>query len=178
MTKFSGTKHRPLRANLTAPVHTLRQRTLTHEGGAAYVHDPESELFVLAATNMVGEGTFYEHASDRDARFVDLVHQVTATNPAFIAGADPGAGKVGLAQYLRESMLMRSAAVVMAAEYVKAGEPFGHLGASAVGHHLPEGGDLAEIGRHQQQRHEQALGGDAPHPAPPGASQGLVGGVF
>ena len=123
MTKFSGTKHRPLRANLMAPVHTLRQRTLTHEGGAAYVRDPESELFVLAATIMVGEGTFYEHASDRDARFVDLVHQVTATNPAFIAGADPGAGKVGLAQYLRESMLMRSAAVVMAAEYVKAGGP-------------------------------------------------------
>jgi hypothetical protein len=63
---------------------------------------------------MVGEGTFYERASDRDARFVGLVHQVTAANPAFIAGADPEAGKVGLAQYLRETMLMRSAAVVMA----------------------------------------------------------------
>ena len=52
----------------------------------------------------------------RDARFVDLVHEVTATNPAFIAGADVDAGKVGLAQYLRETMLMRSAAVVMAAK--------------------------------------------------------------
>ena len=114
MTKFSGTKHRPLRANLMAPVRTLCQRTRTHERGAAYVRDPGSELFLLAATNMVGEGTFYERASDRDARFVDLVHQVTATNPAFIAGADPQAGKIGLAQYLRETMLMRSAAVVRA----------------------------------------------------------------
>ena len=70
---------------------------------------------------MVGEDTFYERAADRDARFVDLVREVTAANPAFIAGADVDAGKVGLVQYLRETMLMRSAAVVMAAEYVAAG---------------------------------------------------------
>jgi len=142
MTKFSGTKHRPLRANLMAPVRTLRQRTRTHERGAAYVRDPGSELFLLAATNMVGEGTFYERASDRDARFVDLVHQVTATNPAFIAGADPQAGKIGLAQYLRETMLMRSAAVVMAAEYVKAG---GAGGRSVVARALQRPDEPAEI---------------------------------
>ncbi len=142
MTKFSGTKHRPLRVNLVAPVRTLRQRTLTREGGTAYLRDPESELFLLAATNMVGEGTFYERASDRDARFVDLVHQVTATNPAFIAGADPRAGKVGLAQYLRETMLMRSAAVVMAAEYVKAG---GAGGRSVVARALQRPDEPAEI---------------------------------
>ncbi len=80
-----------------------------------------SELFLLAATNMVGEDTFYERAAVRDARFVELVREVTASDPAFIAGADVDAGTVGLAQYLRETMLMRSAAVVMAAEYVAAG---------------------------------------------------------
>src|SRR5213593_4808515 len=106
MPKFSGTKRRPLRPNLTASIRTLGQRTLTYEGGGALVRDPESELFLLAATNMVGEDTFYERAAKRDARFVDLVHAVTASNPAFIAGADVEAGKVGLAQYLRESMLM------------------------------------------------------------------------
>ena len=123
MTKFSGTKRRPLRTNLTAPIKTLGRRTLTYEAGRAFVRDAESELFLLAATNMVGEDTFYERAADRDARFVDLVHAVTASNPAFIAGADPDAGKVGLAQHLRETMLMRSAAVVMAAEYIAAGAP-------------------------------------------------------
>jgi len=142
MTKFSGTKRRPRRANLMAPVRTLRQRTVTHEGGAAYWRDPESELFLLAATNMVGEDTFYERASDRDARFVDLVHRVTAANPAFIAGADPEAGRVGLAQYLRETMLMRSAAVVMAAEYVKAG---GAGGRSVVARALQRPDEPAEI---------------------------------
>src|ERR1700759_4743382 len=118
MTKFSGTKRCPLRPNLTAPIKTLRQRALTYEGGQAFVRDAESELFLLAVTNMVGEDTFYERAADRDARFVELIHDVTASNPAFIAAADVEAGRVGLVQYLRESMLMRSAAVVMAAEYV------------------------------------------------------------
>jgi hypothetical protein len=118
MPKFSGTDRRPLRTNLTAPIRTLRARTVTHEGGEAYERDPESELFLLATTNMVGEDTFYERAASRDRRFVDLVHAVTASNPAFIAGADVDAGKVGLVQYLRQSMHMRSAAVVMAAEYV------------------------------------------------------------
>ena len=62
MSKFSGTRRRPLRANVAAPVRTLPHPTLTHEGGLAHVRDAESELFLLAATNMVGEDTFYERA--------------------------------------------------------------------------------------------------------------------
>ena len=116
MSKFSGTRRRPLRANLTAPVRTIDRHTLTHEGGLAHVRDAESELFLLAATNMVGEDTFYERAAQRDARFVALVHQVTTTNPAFVAQ---------LAPFLRTTLLMRSASVVMAAEYVAAGGPHG-----------------------------------------------------
>ncbi|MGH9223518.1 MAG: TROVE domain-containing protein, partial [Acidimicrobiales bacterium] len=125
MTKFSGTRRRPLRANLTAPVHTTGRRTFTHEGGAAYRRDAESDLFLLAATNLVGEDTFYERATNhgvqatqagRDERFKTLVHDVTAANPAFVAGLVP---------YLRQSLLMRSASMVMAAEYVAAGGPHG-----------------------------------------------------
>ena len=55
MPKFSGTKRRPLRTNLTAPVATTTERTRTFEGGDAFARDPESELFTLAVTNMVGE---------------------------------------------------------------------------------------------------------------------------
>ncbi|HTX01641.1 MAG TPA: hypothetical protein VMD59_22855, partial [Acidimicrobiales bacterium] len=79
MSKFSGTKRRLLRANLTAPVATTGETTRTHEGGEAFVRDAESELFLLAATNMVGEDTFYESGPARDARFVGLVHEVTKT---------------------------------------------------------------------------------------------------
>jgi hypothetical protein len=142
MTKFSGTKRRPLRTNVTAPIKTLRRRALTHEGGRAFVRDAQSELFLLAATNMVGEDTFYERAADRDARFVDLVHGVAATNPAFIAGADPEGAKIGLAQYLRQNLLMRSAAVVMAAEYVAAGGPGGR---SVIARALQRADEPAEL---------------------------------
>jgi hypothetical protein len=90
----------------------------------------------------VAEDTFYEHAGTRDARFVALVHAVTASNPAFIAGADVDNGKVGLAQYLRETMLMRSAAVVMAAEYVAAGGPHGR---SVVARALQRADEPAEL---------------------------------
>ena len=64
MAKFSGTKRQPRRINLTAPIRTRWRRTFTHEGGVGYARDPESELFLLAATNMVGEDTFYERAAD------------------------------------------------------------------------------------------------------------------
>ena len=142
MGKFSGTNRKPRRTNVTAPVRTRGARVLTHEQGIGYARDPQSDLFLLAATNMVGEDTFYERADVRDARYVDLVHEVTAANPAFIAGADVDAGKVGLAQYLREHMLMRSAAVVMAAEYVAAG---GAGGRSVVARALQRADEPAEM---------------------------------
>jgi hypothetical protein len=141
MAKFSGS-NRALRSNLIGPIRTRRARALTYEGGVGYSRDAESDLFLLAATNMVGEDTFYERAGDRDARFVELVREVTATNPAFIAGADVDAGKVGLVQYLRETMLMRSASLVMAAEYVAAG---GVGGRSTVARALQRPDEPAEM---------------------------------
>src|SRR5947207_3551804 len=154
MSKFSGTDRRLLRVNLTGPIRTRGRGVLTHEGGGAFGREPESDLFLLAATNMVGEDTFYERAATRDARFVDLVHQVTATNPAFIAGADPDNGKVGLAQYLRQTMLMRSAAVVMAAEYVAAGGPFGR---SVIARALRRPDEPAELVGYWLATHGRAL---------------------
>jgi hypothetical protein len=142
MTKFTGTKHRPFRANVTAPVRTTAEQIPSFEGGSALARDSASELFLLAATNMVGEDTFYERASDRDGRFVSLVREMTASDPAFIAGLDPTAGKVGLAEYLRSTMLMRSAAIVMAAEYVAAG---GADGRSVVSRALQRADEPAEM---------------------------------
>jgi hypothetical protein len=133
MTKFTGSKRRPLRTNVTAPVRTTDARVLTHEGGLAYARDAESDLFLLAVTNMVGEDTFYERAGDRDARFRTLVHQVTMTNPAFVAG---------LAPYLRTTMQMRSAALVVAAEYVAAG---GANGRAVIARVLQRADEPAEM---------------------------------
>lgn len=111
MPKFAGKT-----APKTAPIRTTSARTATYEGGPALERDAKSALFLLAVANMVGEDTFYESAADRDNRFKTLIHQVVAEDPDWVARFVP---------YLRGQMRMRSASVVMAAEYVKAGGPNG-----------------------------------------------------
>lgn len=96
----------------TAPVASKKGRkpdALTYEGGAGYSREAKSELFLLAATNMVSENTFYERGKDRDERFVKLIRKVAHDDPDWLARFVP---------FLRERMNMRSASIVMAAETV------------------------------------------------------------
>src|SRR3954468_6838541 len=102
-------------ATLTSPVRAVR-RALTHEGGPAYARDVKGELFLLAVTTMVGEDTFYEAADARDERFRTLVHAATQEDSDWVARFVP---------WLRNTANMRSASVVAAVEYVRAGGPFG-----------------------------------------------------
>lgn len=90
--------------------------TVTFEGAPAFTRKAKSELFLLAIVNMVGEATFYETAESRDARFEKLVHEVTQKDPDWIARFVP---------YMRNTLHLRTASLVMAAEYVKAGGPNG-----------------------------------------------------
>lgn len=111
MTKFAVKGRAP---NVTSPVSTTEDRVLTYEGHLGYGRDAKSDLFLLAVTNMVREQTFYEEASERDLRFRSLARQVTQEDPDWVARFVP---------YLRRSMQMRSAPIVLAAEYLKAGGP-------------------------------------------------------
>jgi hypothetical protein len=119
MSKFgklaSVLRRRGTKGSATSPV-TTTGAALTHEAGAGYRRDPKSDLFLLAVTNFVGEDTFYEKASDRDARFRDLVATVTREDPEWLARFVP---------WLRRTALMRSASIVAAVEYVRAGGPYG-----------------------------------------------------
>lgn len=109
MGKFNQTGVKP---NVKSPIVTEQTPTShTHEGGAGYARDAKGELFLLAVTNMVGENTFYEKATDRDARFEGLVHQVAIEDPEWMARFIP---------WLRGEANMRSASLVAAAEAVKA----------------------------------------------------------
>ena len=73
---------------------------------------------------MVAERTFYETAGKRDERFVELIHKVTRNDPEWVQRFVP---------WLRNEGNMRTAAVVVAAEYVAAGGPEGRkVIASAV----------------------------------------------
>lgn len=115
MAKFSARKNRP---NVHSPVVTrvTAPDTTTHQGGLGFSRDAKSDLFLLALSNMVGEQTFYEPGKGRDIRFRSLIHQVVKEDPDWVARFVP---------YLRDTMNMRSASLVMAAEYVAAGGPRG-----------------------------------------------------
>lgn len=83
----------------------------TYQGGRGRERDARSELFLLAVANFVSQQTFYESGADQDDRFATLVRELAVTDPAWTAG---------LLGWLRGEGNLRTAAVVGAAEYVKA----------------------------------------------------------
>jgi hypothetical protein len=93
------------------PVRTTGQAETNPQGGLGLARDVQSELYLLAIANLVGESTFYETASNRDNRFVQLVHQAVALDPGWVAR---------LIRHLRRDLGMRSVAVVAAAQYALA----------------------------------------------------------
>lgn len=114
MSKFSI--RRP--AGPTGPVatQTAAPDLVTCEGAPGWSRDAHSELFLAAVTSLV-EPTFYEGgASARVDRLRDLVRQVVAVDPLWVARFVP---------YLRGVLHLRSVAIVVAAEYVAAGGPVG-----------------------------------------------------
>ncbi|MEZ7005809.1 TROVE domain-containing protein [Streptomyces sp. AD55] len=113
MSRFNTRTARPA---VSSPVTTTASAA-THEGGAGYQRDPKGELFLLAVSNLVGQHTLYESGPDRDSRFQSLVRQLAVDDPDWTAG---------FLVWLRGSANMRTAAVVGAAEFVKA-----RLGAAA-----------------------------------------------
>lgn len=110
MGKFNNPKMTAAPTVAKSPMTTTGP-AVTFEGGAGFNRDVRSELLMLAVSNMVGEGTFYESAGDRDNRFRDLVHAVAVTDPEWMVQFIP---------WLRNGAKMRSASIVAACEAVKA----------------------------------------------------------
>lgn len=81
-------------------------KTVNHEGAAAYKLSPEMELYTAVATAGLSD-TFYEKQDTRLARIQTLLGQ---TNPDFAAR---------LAIYARNNMHLRSVPLVMAVELAK-----------------------------------------------------------
>ncbi|MFE9127113.1 TROVE domain-containing protein [Streptomyces sp. NPDC007148] len=108
MSRFNTRSTRP---SGQSPIATTGETTATHQGGTGYIRDAKGELFLLAVTNMVGIDTFYETAGKRDDRYAALVRKLALTDPAWTAG---------LLSWLRGEGNLRTAAIVGAAEFVKA----------------------------------------------------------
>ncbi|MFF9282300.1 TROVE domain-containing protein [Streptomyces griseosporeus] len=102
---------RTAKAQPASPVTTTGRVLRTHEGGRGRERDPRSELFLLAVSHLVSQQTFYESGTARDQRFVNLVRELAVADPSWTAG---------LLGWLRGEGNIRTAAVVGAAEYVKA----------------------------------------------------------
>ncbi|MGW5035040.1 TROVE domain-containing protein [Streptomyces nigra] len=102
---------RAAKAQPTSRVTSTGRVLRTFEGGRGRERDARSELFLLAVANFVSQKTFYESGADRDDRFAALVRELAVSEPEWTAG---------LLGWLRTEGNLRTAALVGAAEYVKA----------------------------------------------------------
>ncbi|PYC87450.1 TROVE domain-containing protein [Streptomyces tateyamensis] len=101
----------PVSRQAFRPSAIAAEATLNHQGGSGYLRNPKSELLLLAVAHMAGRRTFYESAADRDERFAQLVRRFAVEDPQWT---------LGLLRWLRAEARIRSAAVVGAAEFVRA----------------------------------------------------------
>ncbi|MFG2950283.1 TROVE domain-containing protein [Streptomyces adustus] len=108
MARFNS---RSAKAQPTSRVTSTGRVLRTYQGGRGQERDARSELFLLALSNFVSQRTSYESGDDRDDRFARLVRELAVTDPEWTAG---------LLGWLRGEGNMRTAALVGAAEYVKA----------------------------------------------------------
>ncbi len=122
MSRFNTRTARPAAGS---PITTTGERATTGEGGAGHLRDPRSELFLLAVANFVGQDTFYETGGQRDDRFTALVRRLAVQDPRWTAD---------LLGWLRGPGNLRTAAIVGAAEFVKARL---ETGAAATGPDAP-----------------------------------------
>jgi len=79
-----------------------------YEQGLSFSVDPLTELYLRAATCLVGEPKFYESADFADQELIRVTHKVLKTHPEFV---------LQLAVYCREHMHLRSVPLVLCAEY-------------------------------------------------------------
>lgn len=82
--------------------------TTNYEGALAFKLDPLTELYLRAASTLVGEPKFYTDAGTSDNELLKSIHKVAEIDPEFI---------LQLAIYCREKLYLRSVPLVLIAEF-------------------------------------------------------------
>jgi hypothetical protein len=148
------------------PVQTTKVPARTATGGYGVVKEPRSDLFLLTLNNFVSEKQFHEDELTRDDRFVNLLHQATKEDPEWMQRFIP---------YVRHTIGMRSAPVVMAVEYGVAGGPNRR---SVVASALERGDEPAEAVAYWLLKHasnpRQWRNHNAPHDMPMWLKRGIA----
>lgn len=114
MSRFNTRGHqtRPAVTLATSPLQTTTQRTRTYEGGAAWVKDAKTDLFLRASASFADGGNkFYESGEQRDEKLLELAAQVAVEDIDWFAQ---------FVKWLRRTANIRTAALMIAAAGVKA----------------------------------------------------------
>ena len=82
--------------------------TTNAEGALAFKLDPLTELYLKAASSLVGEPKFYTDAKTADSDLLKAIHAVAKIDPEFI---------LQLAVYCREKLYLRSVPLMLVAEF-------------------------------------------------------------
>lgn len=111
MARFNPARQRSAPRSTAVITGPIRPAGRTAQGATGYVRHEQSELFLLAVSNLVGKDTFYESGADRDSRYVNLIRRVAVSDPLWMAE---------FLGWLRLGANMRSAALVGGLEAAKA----------------------------------------------------------
>lgn len=124
---------------MTRPVSTMgktkakvkKAKVGTFEGGTGYQLKDRTALYNSAVTSMLTQ-RFYDATDGVDA-IAELAYKLSKKDPDWVAGFVP---------HLRNDMNIRSAAIVIAAEYVRSGAPNGRSVVASACERADEPGEM------------------------------------
>lgn len=97
-----------LKSNIKTQLKNDPTKTENYEGGMSFSLDSKTELYIRAASCLVGENKYYESAAFADNELIKATHRVLKHDPEFV---------LQLAVYIREKLYLRSVPLVLCAEY-------------------------------------------------------------
>ncbi len=98
---------------------TIKEQLASHpdavqnfENALAFKLDPLTDLYIRAASTLVGEPKYYESAKDADSELLKSIQKAIKIDPEFV---------LQLAVYCREKLYLRSVPLMLLAEYANSG---------------------------------------------------------
>lgn len=128
-------------------MHEHKDVTTNYEGSLAYNVDALTELYLKAASCLVGEQKFYESGDFVNDSLITSVHNVLKTNPEFV---------LQLAIYCREQLHLRSVPLVLCAEYANVSPGTVQNARKYISRVIQRADELTELIAYQLQRNKIA----------------------
>lgn len=108
--KFQGDKNMKFnkKPDIAKDLYERPDATLNEEGALAFKLDPLTELYLKAASTLVGEPKYYTDRGESDRGLLESINQAAKIDPEFL---------LQLAVYCREELHLRSIPLVLLAEF-------------------------------------------------------------